>query len=275
MTSETPPDSIDTAAIPRTLLSRAVCFLPECESTNTEARRLALAGEPEGALILTDFQTAGRGRLDRSWQAPRGSSLLFSLLLRPPLAPARIQQAAMAVSLGVVAGIRLECRLEPRLKWPNDILIGGCKAGGLLCEAGLDGERLSYAIVGVGLNVNFDPQGVAGIPPEATSILVARGAAQSRTALLRAILRETEPRYRSVQRGDSLHAEWSRALETLGRYVRVTLPDGEIAGVAEGVDENGGLKLRLRNRMQRTVLAGDVVHVAAEDTPWMIDHRAV
>jgi BirA family biotin operon repressor/biotin-[acetyl-CoA-carboxylase] ligase len=275
MTSEIKPDPIDPASLPRTLLSRAVCFLPECESTNTEARRLALAGESEGALVLTDFQTAGRGRMDRSWLAPRGGGLLFSMLLRPPIPPARVFQTAMAAALGVVAGIRLECRLPAALKWPNDFLIGGRKAGGLLCEVGLDGERLSYAIVGVGLNVNFDPQGVAGIPPEATSVLVELGRPQSRTALLRAILREAEPRYRSVLHGDSLHAEWSRALETLGRYVRVALPDGEVAGVAETVDENGGLKIRLRNRTQRTIRAGDVVHVTAEDPPWQIDHRAV
>jgi BirA family transcriptional regulator, biotin operon repressor / biotin---[acetyl-CoA-carboxylase] ligase len=274
MTSQPPLDPLDPTAVARTLLSRTVSFHPECESTNAEARRLALAGEPEGALVIADYQSAGRGRLDRAWQAPAGSSLLFSLLLRPPLPPARALQAAMAVSLGVTGGIRLACGLPARLKWPNDILINGRKAGGMLCELGLEGERLDYAIVGVGLNVNFDPQGVAGIPPEATSLLVELGRPQSRAVLLRAILKEMEPLYRTLLRGGSLRAEWSRALETLGRYVRVTLPEDEIAGMAETVDENGALIVRLRNRIQRTISAGDVVHMASEDTPWLLDHRA-
>jgi BirA family biotin operon repressor/biotin-[acetyl-CoA-carboxylase] ligase len=249
------------------LLRRTVHFFPECPSTNEIIRNLARSGEPEGALAIADYQSAGRGRLSRVWLAPAGSSLLFSLLLRPPIPHSRALQAAMAVSLGVIQGIRLDCGLTARLKWPNDILIGGRKAGGILCELGLDGEKLDYAIVGVGLNMNFDPVGVAGIPPDSTSILVELGRPRSRTALLRAILEEMEPLYRAVCRGESLRAEWARALETLGQYVRVELPEEEITGKAESVEENGALILRLRNRSQRTILAGDVVHLTVDDRP--------
>jgi BirA family biotin operon repressor/biotin-[acetyl-CoA-carboxylase] ligase len=248
-------------------LRRAVHFFPECRSTNEIIRNLAHTGEPEGALAVADFQSAGRGRLDRTWQAPAGSSLLFSLLLRPPIPPARALQAAMAVSLGAINGIRLACGLTARLKWPNDILINGRKAGGILCEIGLDGEMLDYAIVGVGLNVNFDPRGMAGIPPDATSILRELGRPQPRAALLRAILEEIEPLYRAVGRSESLRAEWACALETLGLYVRVSLPEEEITGKAESVDENGALILRLRNKSQRTILAGDVVHLTVDNRP--------
>jgi len=262
-----PADLLDPESIRGTLLSRSVRFLPECASTNIIAREAAAAGGPEGLLVLTDYQTAGRGRGDRAWHSPAGSSLLFSLLLRPPIPPSRALQSAMAVSLGVVEGIRLECGLTARLKWPNDILISGRKAGGILCELGLAGEKLDYAIVGVGLNVNFDPRGVAGIPPDATSILLELGRPQPRTALLRAILGEMEPLYRAVCRGESLRAEWARTLETLGLYVRVSLPEEEITGKAERVDEDGALILRLRNRSQRTILAGDVVHVTTDHRP--------
>jgi BirA family biotin operon repressor/biotin-[acetyl-CoA-carboxylase] ligase len=248
-------------------LRRAVHFFPECPSTNEIIRNLARSGEAEGALAIADYQTAGRGRLDRTWCSPAGSSLLFSLLLRPPIPPSRALQAAMAVSLGVIEGLRLECGLTARLKWPNDILLGCRKAGGILCELGLDGERLDYAIVGVGLNVNFDPLGVEGIPPDATSVLIELGRPQPRIALLRAILEEMEPLYRAVCRGESLRAEWARALETLGQYVRVALPEEEITGKAESVDENGALIVRLRNRSQRTILAGDVVHLTVDDRP--------
>ena len=271
MTPNSPDDSIRINLLGAGLLRRNVNFFPECSSTNEIVRSLAGAGEPEGALMIADYQTAGRGRQDRAWQAPAGSSLLFSLLLRPPVPPDHALQAAMAVSLGVIAGIRRECGLTARLKWPNDILLGGHKAGGILCDLGVDGQRLDYVIVGVGLNVNFDPRGVAGIPPDATSLLVALGRRLPRTELLQTILEETEPLYRAVGRGESLRAEWACALETLGSYVRVALPDEEITGKAERVDENGALVLRLRNKSQRTISAGDVVHMTMDDRPWTID----
>jgi BirA family transcriptional regulator, biotin operon repressor / biotin---[acetyl-CoA-carboxylase] ligase len=245
-------------------LRRSAHFFPECSSTNDVLRELAKTGEPEGALAVTDYQTAGRGRLDRSWKAPAGSSLLFSLLLRPPLLPARALAAAMAVSLGVIEGIRSECGLPARLKWPNDFLIDGKKAGGMLCELGLDGGKLDYAIVGIGLNVNFDPRDMEGIPPDATSILAASGRPQPRAALLRAILEAAEPRYRAVCRGESLRDEWARALETLGRPVRVALAEGAIVGTAEAVEDGGALIVRLPDGSARTILAGDVIHLAEE-----------
>jgi BirA family biotin operon repressor/biotin-[acetyl-CoA-carboxylase] ligase len=280
-------DIIHFESITGTLLSRNVRFLPECPSTNDFARELAKTGEPEGLLVITDYQTAGRGRLDRSWRAPAGSSLLFSLLLRPPIAPVRALQAAMAVSLGVIEGVRSECGLPARLKWPNDILIDGKKVGGILCELGLEGDRLEYIIVGVGLNVNFDPRGMEGIPTDATSLLVERGRPQPRTALLRAILAEIEPRYRAICRGESLRDEWARALETLGRRVRVTLAEGlpsrppsrsggsggsgsgggTLDGTAESVEESGGLILRLPDGTRRTILAGDVVNLTIDNRP--------
>ncbi len=257
-------DPIDLHSLGRGPLRSAVKYFPECESTNDEVRKLADAGEPEGALVVADFQTAGRGRMGRVWQAPRGSSLLFSLLLRPPIEPGRALQAVMAASLGAAEGIRRACDLPACLKWPNDILIRGKKAGGILCELGLEGVTLKYVIVGVGLNVNFDPRTVEGIPPEATSIQRELGRPQPRGSLLRAVLEEIEPRYRAVCRGESLREEWARALETIGRRVRVTLPDGEIDGTAESVDDSGALVLRLDDSSLRTILAGDVVHVESD-----------
>jgi BirA family biotin operon repressor/biotin-[acetyl-CoA-carboxylase] ligase len=261
----TPADRLDSSSLGRTLLSRAVYFFPECESTNAEARLLAEAGEPEGALVVTDYQSAGRGRMGRAWHSPRGSSLLFTLLLRPPIEPSLALIPVMAASLGVMEGIRRACALPARLKWPNDILIDGKKAGGILCELGLEEQVLKYVIVGIGLNVNFDPRGVEGIPPDATSIQSSLGRPQPRAVLLRAILDAMEPRYREILRGGSLREEWSRALDTLGRRVRVILPEGELIGAAESIEDSGALVLRLDDGSMRTVLAGDVVHMKTDD----------
>jgi BirA family biotin operon repressor/biotin-[acetyl-CoA-carboxylase] ligase len=259
-----PDDPINPATLGIGPLRRNIVFLPECESTNDAARALALSGEPEGALVITDFQRAGRGRMGRAWRAPPGSSLLFSLLLRPPLEPERALQAVMAASLGAMQGIRRETGLPARLKWPNDVLIGGKKTGGILCELGMEGPKLAFVIVGVGLNVNFDPRAVDGIPPDATGIRRELGRAQPRSALLRAVLEEIEERYAVILRGESLREEWAAALDTLGKRVRVALPEGEIAGHAETVDESGALILRLEDGSARTVLAGDVVNATID-----------
>lgn len=132
----------------------------------------------------------------------------------------------------------------------------------------MDGEKLDYAIIGIGLNVNFDPRKVDGIPPDATSILVQLGRRQPRTRLLRAILGEMEPRYREILRDGSLREEWARALETLGRRVRVTLAgeepplrEGGLTGTAESVEESGALVLRLPNGSRRTIISGDMIHL--------------
>jgi BirA family biotin operon repressor/biotin-[acetyl-CoA-carboxylase] ligase len=265
MNSLSPNDPLDPSSLGRGLLRRAVYFFAECESTNTEARRLAEQGEAEGALVLADFQTAGRGRLERAWHAPRGSSLLFSMLLRPALAPGRALLPVMAAALGVMEGIRRVCNLNARLKWPNDILLDGGKAGGILCEGGFDGPALKHVIVGIGLNVNFTPRTVAGIPPDAASIQSSLGRPQPRAALLRAILEEIESRYELLLRGESLRDEWARALDTLGRRTRIILADGDFAGMAESVDESGALILRLDDGSRRIVPAGDAIHLRSDD----------
>lgn len=262
-----PGDPLDSGSIGAGPLRRAVYFHREINSTNDEARALAEAGEPEGALVLADFQRAGRGRMGRGWQAPPGSSLLFSLLLRPALDLSRALSPVMAVSLGVMEGIRRVCGLPAFLKWPNDVLLNGKKAGGILCELGLECKSLKYVIVGVGLNVNFDPLSVDGIPPDAASIQSELGRRQPRAELLRAILEEIEPRYQRLLRGQSLREEWARALATLGRRVKVILPEEEFTGTAEAVDEAGALILKLDDGSRRTVLAGDVVHVKTDDRP--------
>ena len=129
----------------------------------------------------------------------------------------------------------------------------------MLGEFALRGDALDYVIVGIGLNGNFAPAGVAGIPPGAASLKSAAGHPVAREPLLRAILEEMEPRYQKVCAGGSLRAEWARALETLGEAVRVSTHTGSIEGVAEDVDEDGALILQLGDGSRQTVHAGDVV----------------
>ncbi len=243
------------------LLGREVYASETISSTNQVALNLGEKGAPDGTLVIADFQSAGRGRLGRSWVAPAGTSLLFSLLLRPPLAASHCFLVAMATGLGVAEGIRRTTSLVARLKWPNDVLIEGRKVCGLLLESRILGERLDFAVVGVGVNVNLETQGVSGIPADATSLQGALGHEVSRLTLLRAILESTERRYVAIHHGRSPLDEWSALLDTIGSRVRVQLGDELEEGLAEGVTESGALRVRQSNGRVLKISTGEVIHL--------------
>ena len=241
------------------IFGRKIVYHRTIGSTNDEARRLALAGAPEGTLVIAEEQTAGRGRLGRQWLAPAGSSLLMSLLFRPPLAPHQAQRLTMICSLAVCEAISRLTGLPAEIKWPNDILIQGKKAGGILTELGVEGSRLEYAIVGMGLNVNLDPAALPEIPAPITSLSYELGQPISRLELLQAILKGIETRYQRLQEGESPYQEWAGHLLTLHKYITISMPGEQVEGWTEEVDADGALILRLRDGSRRRILAGDVM----------------
>lgn len=243
------------------LVGRRVYHFARLDSTNGCLAKLAAEGAPEGTLVSADEQTAGRGRLGRSWLAPARSCLLFSLLFRPAfLAPAQAQRLTMACSLATAEAIEATTWLKVGLKWPNDLLIEERKLGGVLTELSTSGERLDYAIVGIGLNVNVDfrAPALAELAGSAASIAQELGRPFPRLLLLREVLRRIDGRYRLLQEGGSLHGEWAGRLATLGRSVQVTAPEGRYTGRAVGVDEDGALLLSLPDGATVRILAGDV-----------------
>jgi BirA family biotin operon repressor/biotin-[acetyl-CoA-carboxylase] ligase len=247
------------AGLETAFVGRNLEHWPEIESTNARARHLAEAGAPEGTVVITDHQTAGRGRLGRQWIAPAGSSLLMSLLFRPKVTPTQVHRLTMICGLAAVDAIEAETGLKAGLKWPNDILVGDAKAGGILTEIGLSGDRVDYAVVGIGLNVNLHPaQLPRDLLMEATSLSHVLGESVPRLPLLRALLQAVETRYLAFRSGHSPHSEWSERLVTLGQAVTVVSGDSVVQGVAEGVDADGGLLVRADDGCLRTILAGDV-----------------
>jgi BirA family biotin operon repressor/biotin-[acetyl-CoA-carboxylase] ligase len=205
-----------------------VRWFAEVDSTNRVAADLARAGAPDGVVVGSDFQTAGRGRRGRAWESPPGSGLLVSVLLRP--APPLVTLAA-----GVAAADAIEevAGVPATLKWPNDILVDGAKVAGILTE--LVGGA---AVVGLGVNLTWAPEGAACLGPGV-----------DRDALLAAYLDAL------ATPGDVLGRYRSRCA-TLGRTVRVELPGATVEGVATDVDDDGRLVVD-----GREIAAGDVVHL--------------
>ncbi|MHB1293724.1 MAG: biotin--[acetyl-CoA-carboxylase] ligase [Anaerolineae bacterium] len=240
------------------VIGRHLEVYDEIDSTNSRALLLARQGAPDGLVVLADVQTAGRGRLGRRWQASPGSSLLMSLLLRPPLEPQQAMRATMLCALGALEGIRRIAGLEARVKWPNDILLGEGKVGGVLTEVGLRGRRLDYLIVGMGLNVNLEVASLTDLLAPAASLKSGAGRSIARLALCAAILEAIDARYTRLGEGWSPHEEWRSYLDTLGRQVAVGTPEEVIEGVAEDVDADGALLVRQEDGTLCTVLAGDV-----------------
>ena len=237
------------------LIGNRILYHQVVDSTMDEARKAAEAGAPEGTVILAEEQRAGRGRFNRTWVSPRGQNLLFSILLYP--SPSQLNQMNMAASLAVARGIEEVSGLQPTIKWPNDVRLGGRKAAGILIESSVEGEKLS-AIVGIGVNVNFDPSQTSEIASIATSMSAEAGRSFPRGQVLEAILAEMESLYLKVRSGETIVDEWSVKVETLGKQVQVRWGDQVYEGVAQSLDGEGNLLLRLGDGSLLKVTAGEV-----------------
>lgn len=261
------------AALTTRRLGRPTLYFQSIGSTNDLAHARAAEGAPDGLLVLADVQTAGRGRLNRSWWAPPGGSLLMSLLLRPPLPLRLAGQLTMCLGLAAVEGIDAATGLRPALKWPNDLLWQGRKLGGMLTELRTTGERLEYAVLGLGINVNVTADSdfattesvadhlPAELAPTATSLQIALGRPVARLELLTAIVARCESWYVRLLAGESLHDAWAARLDTLGRDVAINLASGARNGLAVGVTPEGALIVRWPEGCEEPVWAGDVTTI--------------
>jgi BirA family biotin operon repressor/biotin-[acetyl-CoA-carboxylase] ligase len=236
-----------------------VVVTAETGSTNADVAAAARAGAPEGTVHVTDQQTSGRGRLDRSWTSPAGSGVIVSVLLRPDSVPAaRWVWLPLLVGLAVDAAVH-ECGVASGLKWPNDVLVDGRKIAGILLER-VETAQGAAAVVGVGLNVTLRADELP--VPTATSLALEGATETDRTIVVRALLRNLEALYRawSVSGGDpsgGIRDSYVRRCVTIGSRVRVVLPRDEVLeGQATGIDEHGRLLVD-----GRAVSAGDVTHV--------------
>ncbi len=274
-----PYDDLDRPPLQAAALERAlvrpgstwtgVQVLATTPSTNTVLRDRAADPASTGLVVMAEHQTAGRGRLGRSWVAPPRSAITMSVLVRP----AGVEVACwpwipLLTGLALAAALRRTAEVEATLKWPNDVLIGDKKVAGILVER-VEAQPLPpAAVIGMGINVSL---GASDLPvPDATSLLLAGASMSDRTVLVRAVLRALE---RLLTRWESGGGDASQGLldsyvaacSTIGQQVQVELPDGErLLGEATGIDATGRLLVRT-GLGQRAISSADLVHVRAAD----------
>lgn len=215
-----------------------------------------LGGETDGLVIATEHQTQGRGRLDREWVTPPNSAITVSLLLTPDVPAERWTWLPLLTGLAVAKAIAETTTLEPRLKWPNDVLINGGKAGGILLER-VDHDGRTAAVVGIGINVH---QTQEELPvPEATSLALA-GAAVDRTVLLNAVISAFAAEYDAWLGGSDPRVRYQAACDTIGRETIVHAITEDLRGTVVDIDESGQLVLKTENDT-RHLAVGDVEYV--------------
>lgn len=226
---------------------RAFRLLADTGSTNDDALEWAAKGAPEGSVVVAEHQRAGKGRLGRSWFAPAGGSLLFTVVLRPRIDPERLGLVNLGAAVAVCVNVH-QLGVGARIKWPNDVTTVRGKLAGILSE-----HRDGAVCLGIGINVNVDrfPEEIAG---SATSLSLETGRKMDRVQVLAGFLGGFEPLYRDLPRVPARFRPWC---DTLGKHVRVNLPGRTVEARAVDIDSSGALILDTGE----VVNAGDVVHL--------------
>jgi BirA family biotin operon repressor/biotin-[acetyl-CoA-carboxylase] ligase len=245
-----------------TVIGKKIHFLTEVASTNTLTMEMAAEGTPEGTVVIAEKQTNGKGRLGRKWISPKGN-LYLSVVLRPNIPMHKAPLITLTGAVAVASAIRTSCGLKAGIKWPNDILISGKKVSGLLTEMSAEQDRIRHIVLGIGVDVNME---MGELPPEVrrltTTLAAEAGAKVNRLALLRQVLRDLERWYQKFLNNDiDVLEEWKKLNVTVGNRITVSGAGEALDGLAQGVDRDGRLILRLDDGTIRTVAAGDVTIV--------------
>lgn len=241
-------------------MGQTIYFYEETDTTNNRARELALEGAPEGTLVVAEKQTAGRGRRGKVWESPLGTGIWMSLVLRPQIMPAEASVLTLLCGLATAEAIEAKTGLSAGIKWPNDILINGKKAVGILTEMDCEMSEVHFVIPGIGINVN-----TASFPPEiaeiATSLYLECGKTVSRRRLVHKVLERLEEHYETFLRTGSFDAmleDYRKHCITLGKEVHVLGREPFFAEALDITPEGELLVRRADNGKEEVVFSGEV-----------------
>lgn len=248
------------AHLKTSFVGKPIVYYPKVSSTNEVAKQLAREGAVEGTVVLAETQTSGRGRLRRKWFSPKGG-LWFSLILRPMLEPKHLPQLTFITATATAKTIKGMYGLKAEIKWPNDVLIKRRKVCGILTEGCLINGKVEFAVVGVGINANISLEELPlAVRKGATSLKKELGKSVSLEELLCRLLLRVENAYLTLQReGFSLILEEVKSLSMfLGERVEIVSFGEYFVGVAEDIDSDGALVVRLDDGTRRKVVVGDL-----------------
>ncbi|WP_315793028.1 biotin--[acetyl-CoA-carboxylase] ligase [Paenibacillus sp. BIC5C1] len=261
----TTPDSIDATALQlaleTTVFGRKATILQSTLSTQGDVQHMAELGQGEGAVVLAEEQTGGRGRFGRKWYSPPGRGIWMSVLMRPKLALQNTPQLTLLAGVAVCRAIRSYTGADAGIKWPNDLLIGGRKVCGILLESTVEDHEVRYCVAGIGVDVNFDekdyPEDLISI---ATSLKMETGQTIDRTKLAAAILSELERLYFLYQKEGFgvISSLWEALSVSMNRAIKVANPQGIIEGTAIGLDPSGALIVEQENGERVSIYSGEV-----------------
>ncbi|WP_340017810.1 biotin--[acetyl-CoA-carboxylase] ligase [Paenibacillus sp. FSL H3-0457] len=261
----TKPDSIDATglqlALDTTVFGRKAVLLASTLSTQGDVLKLAEQGQAEGAVVIAEEQTGGRGRFGRQWFSPPGKGIWMSVLLRPDLPLQHTPQLTLLTGVAVCRAVRACSGADAGIKWPNDVLINGRKVCGILLESTVEDHEVRYCIAGIGVDVNFDPEDYPeDLTTIATSLKMETGQSVDRTKLTAAILTELEQLYFLYQKEGFgvISALWEALSVSMNREITVTNPHGVIEGKAIGLDPSGALIVEKHDGEHTLIISGEI-----------------
>ncbi len=258
---ESCPDRLFVFEVQRNLgtrfIGKKIDYFDSLSSTMDQAMALGMHGAADGSLVLAETQTKGRGRLGRDWLSPKYKGIYLSLVLRPKISPSACPILTLMSAVSICEALKESAGLEAQIKWPNDVLIHGKKAAGILTEMNAETDKVNFVVIGIGLNVNNDKKSLLS---HATSLKEETGEELSRVALLQEFLRKVEHNYLHLQDKGAreIIEKWRSFNLTLGTRVKVDYLNKHIEGQAADIDSDGALLIRKDSGLIQKVSSGDV-----------------
>lgn len=243
------------------LIGNTILYFDEIDSTNTFLKQLAREGAADGTVVIADFQTAGRGRMQRLFQSPKGKGIYLSVLLRPAVSPERVSCVTALAGVAVCDAVEQVCGIRPGLKWPNDPVLGKRKLCGILTELVMMPDGSPAVILGIGLNVlqseeDFSPE----VRTVATSLSMELECSVERERLAAELIRQLNRVHIALNAGE--WSDWTKAYRAdcvhIGKKIRLIGPEAEEAVTAIDIDENFGLIVIGEDGQRRTIRTGEI-----------------
>lgn len=246
-------------------LGRRIHYFAQLDSTNSHARRLAEKGSLEGEIVIAETQSQGRGRLSRVWVSPSHINLYLSFILRPHLPPIHAPQITLMAAVALADTIASFTSIPPAIKWPNDILLGGKKLAGILCESSCASDRIEFVILGIGINLNYPNELMPeSIRNRATSLLVVNREFINRETFASRLIQDLDRCYGELEElgFSAIASRWEGRFGWRGKKVKVEVFDQVVVGTAAGIDRDGALIVLDERGVPHRVIAGDVTGLA-------------